>query len=153
MDIRPLKTDADYRSALKEIESLMTASFGSPEGERLDVMATLVEAYERNHYPMDLPSPIDAIKFRMEQKELLPKDLVPIFGRLNRVYEILTGKRKLTLTMIRRLNTELDIPAESLIKETPKQKTNKGLTKSIRKIASSRNIRKQTQGHQVHKAR
>jgi HTH-type transcriptional regulator/antitoxin HigA len=145
MDIRPLKTEKDYRAALSEIESLMSASLGSPEGERLDVMATLVEAYERNHYPMDLPSPVDAIKFSMEQKELLPKDLVPIFGRLNRVYEVLNGKRQLTLTMIRRLNIELDIPAESLIKEVSKRKAKKRRAKLPRKTALSRSVRRHGQ--------
>lgn len=144
MDIKPLKTEKDYRAALKEIESLMSASLGSPEGERLDVMTTLVEAYERNHYPMDLPSPVDAIKFSMEQKSLLPKDLIPIFGRLNRVYEILNGTRQLTLTMIRRLNVELDIPAESLIKEISSHKQ-KRRAKAPRKTALSRNMRRHGQ--------
>lgn len=116
MEIKPIKTDADYRAALKEVESLMAAAAGSPEGERLDVLVTLIEAYEKTHYPMDLPDPVEAIKFRMEQMGLYPKDLTPIFGRLNRVYEVLNGKRSLTLQMIRRLNVELDIPAESLIK-------------------------------------
>lgn len=116
MEIKPIKTDADYRGALKEVESLMAAAAGSPEGERLDVLVTLIEAYEKTHYPMDLPDPVEAIKFRMQQRGLYPKDLTPIFGRLNRVYEVLNGKRSLTLQMIRRLNAELDIPAESLIK-------------------------------------
>jgi HTH-type transcriptional regulator / antitoxin HigA len=143
MDIKPLKTEKDYRAALGEIESLMAASLGSPEGERLDVMATLVEAYERAHYPMDLPSPVDAIKFSMEQKELLPKDMVPIFGRLNRVYEVLSGKRQLTLAMIRRLNVELDIPAESLIKQVSGRKPKAGRAKPPRRAASSRSVRRQ----------
>lgn len=117
VNIRPIKTDADYRAALGEIEGLMTATSGSPDGERLDVLVTLVEAYERKHYPMDLPDPVEAIKFQMEQKGLYPKDLTPIFGRLNRVYEVLNRKRSLTLNMIRKLNADLDIPAESLIKK------------------------------------
>ncbi len=116
MEIKPIKADADYRGALKEVKSLMAAAAGSPEGERLDVLVTLIEAYEKTHYPMDLPDPVEAIKFRMQQMGLYPKDLTPIFGRLNRVYEVLNGKRSLTLQMIRRLNVELDIPAESLIK-------------------------------------
>ncbi len=120
MEIKPIKTDADYRGALKEVESLMAAAAGSPEGERLDVLVTLIEAYEKTHYPMDLPDPVEAIKFRMQQMGLYPKDLTPIFGRLNRVYEVLNGKRSLTLQMIRRLNVELDIPAESLIKAPPR---------------------------------
>jgi HTH-type transcriptional regulator / antitoxin HigA len=120
MDIRPIRTDDDYRAALNEIESLMSAEFGTPEGDRLDVLATLVEAYEARHFPMDLPSPVDAIKFSMEQKGLTPKDLEPMIGRLNRVYEILNGTRKLTLPMILRLHEGLGIPAEVLIRQ-PKE--------------------------------
>ena len=117
MEIKPIRTKTDYRAALKKIEALMSARAGSPEGERLDVMVTLVEAYERKHYPLDLPDPVEAIKFRMEQMALAPKDLVPMIGQINRVYEILNRKRPLTLQMIRRLHRELGIPAESLIKD------------------------------------
>ena len=117
MEIKPIRTKTDYRAALKEIETLMPARAGSPEGERLDVMVTLVEAYEKKHYPFDLPDPVEAIKFRMEQMSLAPKDLVPMIGQINRVYEILARKRPLTLQMIRRLHRKLGIPAESLIKE------------------------------------
>ena len=117
MEIKPIRTKTDYRAALKKIETLMSARAGSPEGERLDVMVTLVEAYERKHYPLDLPDPVEAIKFRMEQMALAPKDLVPMIGQINRVYEILNRKRPLTLQMIRRLHQKLGIPAESLIKE------------------------------------
>lgn len=116
MDIKPIRTDDDYRAALREVESLMLAEFGSPAGDRLDILATLVEAYESKHFPMELPDPIDAIKFSMEQKGLTPKDLEPMIGRLNRVYEILSGKRPLTLPMIWRLHEGLGIPAEALIK-------------------------------------
>jgi len=115
MEIKPIRTKADYRAALREIESLMDARAGSPEGERLDVLATLVEAYEARHYPLDLPDPVEAIKFHMEQGGLTAKDLVPMIGRVNRVYEILNRKRPLTLKMIWRLHSELGIPAESLI--------------------------------------
>lgn len=117
MEIKPVKTKADYRAALKEIETLMSARAGSREGERLDVMVTLVEAYEKKHHPLDLPDPVEAIKFHMEQMALAPKDLVPMIGQINRVYEILNRKRPLTLQMIRRLHRKLGIPAESLIKE------------------------------------
>jgi HTH-type transcriptional regulator/antitoxin HigA len=116
MDIKPIKTEADYRAALREIETLMDAAPDSAAGERLDVLVTLVEAYERQQYPLDLPDPVEAIKFRMEQLGLAPKDLQPMIGRLNRVYEILNHKRPLTLKMIWRLHKELGIPAESLIK-------------------------------------
>ncbi len=117
MDIRPIRNEADYRSTLKEIDSLMDAEFGTPEGERLDVLATLVEAWERKHYPMDLPDPIEAIRFVMDQRDLTVKDLEPLIGRSNRVYEVLSRKRPLTLKMIWRLHTELGIPAESLIRQ------------------------------------
>src|SRR5258705_13704310 len=117
MEMKPIKTKADYRAALKKIEALMSARAGSPEGERLDIMVTLVEAYEKKHYPLDLPDPVEAIKFRMEQMALAPKDLVPAIGQINRVYEVLNRKRPLTLQMIRRLHRKLGIPAESLIKE------------------------------------
>ncbi|NDU93154.1 MAG: transcriptional regulator [Ferrovum sp.] len=136
MEIKPIKTAADYRAALKEVESLMAAAAGSPEGERLDVLVTLIEAYEKTHYPMDLPDPVEAIKFRMEQMGLYPKDLTPIFGRLNRVYEVLNGKRSLTLQMIRRLNVELDIPAESLIKAPSRLPAGKRRSMSRRPIAA-----------------
>ncbi|HEX7218263.1 MAG TPA: transcriptional regulator [Burkholderiales bacterium] len=117
MNIKPIRTKADYRAALKEIEALMNAAAGTPEGERLDVLATLVEAYERKHFPMDLPDPVEAIRFRMEQSGLSPKDLVPMIGQLNRVYEVLGRKRPLTLKMVWRLHRDLGIPAESLIKQ------------------------------------
>ena len=117
MEIKPVKTKADYRAALKEIETLMSARAGSSEGERLDVLVTLVEAYEKKHYRFDLPDPVEAIKFRMEQMALAPKDLVPMIGQINRVYEVLNRKRPLTLQMIRQLHKKLGIPAESLIKE------------------------------------
>jgi HTH-type transcriptional regulator/antitoxin HigA len=117
MNIKPIKTKVDYRAALKEIEALMTARAGSPDGERLDILATLVEADEKRHFHFDLPDPVEAIKFRMEQMALAPKDLVPMIGQINRVYEVLNRKRPLTLQMIRRLHQKLGIPAESLIKE------------------------------------
>lgn len=117
MDIKPIKTKSDYRATLKEIESLMTAKANTPEGERLDVLVTLVEAYEARHFPLELPDPIEAIKFQMDQKGLSPKDLEPMIGRMNRVYEILNYKRPLTLKMIWKLHTELGIPAESLIRQ------------------------------------
>jgi HTH-type transcriptional regulator / antitoxin HigA len=117
MDIRPIKTEADYRATLKEIDSLMRADSGTPEGERLDLLVTLVEAYERKHYPLDLPDPVEAIKFAMDQRGLTVKDLEPMIGRSNRVYEVLSHKRPLTLKMIWKLHKELGIPAESLIKQ------------------------------------
>ena len=115
MNVKPIKTDMDYRQALKQIESLMSAEAETPEGDRLDVLATLVEAYERVHFPMDLPDAVEAIKFRMEQQGLTIEDLEPVIGRKNRVYEILARKRPLTLRMIKGLHIRLGIPAESLL--------------------------------------
>jgi HTH-type transcriptional regulator / antitoxin HigA len=116
MDIAPLKTKADHRRALKQIEGLMRAKRDTPDGDRLDVLVTLVEAFEAKHYPIDLPDPVEAIKYHMEQTGLEPRDLVPFIGNRNRVYEVLNRKRPLTLRMVWRLHKGLDIPAESLIK-------------------------------------
>ena len=116
MDIRPIKTDADYRAALNDIENLMMAEPDTVEGEKLDILVTLVEAYEAKHFPMDLPDPVEAIKFEMERKGLTVKDLEPMIGKSNRDYEILNHKRSLTLKMIWKLHEGLGIPAESLIK-------------------------------------
>lgn len=120
MDIKPIRTDADYHAALREVESLMTADFGTREGDRLDVLATLVEAYEAKHFPMEVADPVEAIKFQMDQKGLTVKDLEPMIGRSNRVYEVLNRIRPLTLPMIWRLHTGLGIPAEVLI-QPPKR--------------------------------
>ncbi len=118
MHITPIRTEEEYRETLRRIETLMQAEAGTPEGDQLDVLTTLVEAYERKAYPMDLPDPVEAIKFHMEQNCMTAKDLQPIIGRMNRVYEILNRTRPLTLPMIRKLHGQLGIPAESLIKET-----------------------------------
>lgn len=123
MDIKPIKTDTDYRVALKEIESLMMAMPDTPEGEKLDVLVTLIEAYEAKHYPIDLPDPVAAIRFEMEQKGLSPKDLEPMIGRSNRVYEVLSRKRSLSLNMIRKLHNSLGIPANVLIQPYPEANT------------------------------
>ena len=116
MDIKPIKTDVDYQAALIEIENLMAAELDTPQGEKLDVMVTLIEAYEAKHFPMGLPDPVEAIKFEMERKGLTVKDLEPMIGKPNRVYEILNRKRSLTLKMIWSLHKGLGIRAESLIK-------------------------------------
>ena len=118
MNIKPIKTDTDYRTALKEVETLMTVEPNTPEGEKLDILVTLIEAYERKHFPLDLPDPVEALKFEMEQKGLTVKDLEPMIGKSNRVYEVLNRKRALTLRMIQKLHQELGIPAESLIKQS-----------------------------------
>jgi HTH-type transcriptional regulator/antitoxin HigA len=121
MEIRPIKTKRDYRRALNEIEGLMNAKRGTPEGDRLDVLVTLVQAFEAKHYPIDLPDPIEAIKYHIEQNGLEPRDLVPYIGSRNRVYEVLNRKRPLSLQMIWRLHKGLGIPAESLIKVAKKR--------------------------------
>lgn len=117
MDIFPIRTKRDYESALEVIEGLMSAKRNTPDGDRLDVLVTLVEAFESRHFPLDLPNPIAAIRFAMEQRGLTAKDLVPYIGRPNRVYEVLNGKRPLTMTMVWKLHNGLGIPAESLIKQ------------------------------------
>ncbi|WP_153109878.1 helix-turn-helix domain-containing protein [Propionivibrio limicola] len=118
MEIRPIHTEADYKAALQVVSAYFDnePEPGTPDGDRFEVLLTLVEAYEAKHYPVELPDPIEAIKFRMEQGGLTPKDLVPAIGRLNRVYEILARKRPLTLAMIWRLHEKFGIPAESLIR-------------------------------------
>lgn len=116
MDIAPIKSHRDYRRALREIERLMNARRNSPEGDRLDVLVALVEAWERKHYAFDLPDPVEAIRYHMEQNGLQARDLIPFIGSRNRVHEVLNRKRELTLNMIRRLHQGLGIPAESLIK-------------------------------------
>ena len=116
MNITPIKTQRDYRRALKDVEGLMMAKRGTPDGDRLDVLVTLVEAWEAKHYPLDLPDPIEAIKYHLDQSGLAPRDLSPFIGSRNRVYEVLNRKRPLTLKMIWRLHDGLGIPAESLIK-------------------------------------
>ncbi len=120
MEIKPIKTAKDYRAVLREIEGLMLAKANTPDGDRLDVLVTLVEAYERAHFPMDLPDAVEAIKFRMEQQGLTVDDLAPLIGRKNRVYEILNRTRPLTLRMIEGLHATFGIPAESLLKQSGK---------------------------------
>ncbi|MGK5094269.1 hypothetical protein WDW89_19920 [Deltaproteobacteria bacterium TL4] len=115
MTIEPIKTEADYDKTLARIEKLMDAEADTPEGDELDVLVTLVEAYEKKHSPIASPDPVEAIKFRMEQLGLRQKDLEPFMGSSGRVSEILNRKRELTLSMIRILHAELNIPLESLI--------------------------------------
>ena len=118
MKIHPIRTEEDYRVALREVSALFDhePEPRSPEAERFEILLTLIAAYEAKHFPIDLPDPVEAIKFRMDQSGLTAKDLVPAIGRLNRVYEILSRKRPLTLNMIRKLHETLGIPAESLIR-------------------------------------
>src|SRR5580700_5823270 len=120
-ELKPIRTKTDYEKALSEVERLWGAKSCSREGDRLDVLATLIDAYEAEHYPMDPPDPIEAIKFRMEQQGLTRRDLEEIIGTRTRIAEVLNRKRGLSIAMIRRLNERLGIPAEVLIR--PSRKT------------------------------
>jgi HTH-type transcriptional regulator/antitoxin HigA len=115
-DLKPIRSERDYDQALAEVEELWGAKAGTPKGDRLDILATLIEAYETEHYPMDPPDPIQAIKFRMEQQGLTRKDLEEILGTRTRVSEVLNRKRGLSINMIRALHDKLGISAEILIR-------------------------------------
>ena len=117
--VRPVRTEADYDAALRDINALMDARPGTPDGDRLDVLVTLVQAYEARHHPVAPPDPVDAIRFRMEQSGLTPRDLEPYIGSRARVSEVLNRRRALTLPMIRRLADGLQIAAEVLVREAP----------------------------------
>jgi HTH-type transcriptional regulator/antitoxin HigA len=119
--VKPIRTEADYETALAEVERLWGAKAGTPKGDRLDVLATLIDAYENEHYPMDPPDPIQAIKFRMDQQGLSRKDLEGIIGTRTRIAEVLNGRRGLSINMIRRLNQKLGIPADILIRRSRKR--------------------------------
>lgn len=120
-DIKPIRTERDYEAALKTVERLWGAKVGTPEGDRLDVLATLIDVYESEHYPMDPPDPIEAIKFRMEQQGLTRRDLEEIIGTRTRIAEVLNRKRGLSITMIRRLHERLGISADVLIRPSRKK--------------------------------
>jgi HTH-type transcriptional regulator/antitoxin HigA len=124
MNLKPIRNDADHETALREIERLWGAAEGTSQGDRLEILTTLVEAWEEMRFPMDLPDPIEAIKFRLEQQGENQKSLVGILGSRTRVYEVMRRDRPLSLPMIRQLNRHLHIPAEVLIRpvRTKKQK-------------------------------
>ena len=119
-EIRPIRTKRDYETALKDVERLWGAKAGTPDGDRLDVLATLIDAYETEHHPMDPPDPIEAIKFRMEQQGLTRRDLEEIIGTRTRIVEVLSRKRGLSIAMIRRLHERLGISAEAVIRPSRK---------------------------------
>ncbi len=119
MQIRPIRDNADYEEALREVELLWSAEPNSPEGDRLEVLSILIEHYEDETFPFDLPEPVEAIQFRMEQMELTRADIQSLFGGRSKVSEVFSGKRRLSLSMIRRLHAELAIPLEVLIQEMP----------------------------------
>ena len=116
MEIRPIRTDEEYRAALMEIERLWDARPGTAEGDHVEVLATLAEAYEAQHHPVPAPDPIAAIEFMMEQKGLTRRDLEPAIGSRGRVSEVLNRKRPLTLPMVRSLSVLLDIPTDVLVR-------------------------------------
>ena len=120
-DVKPIRTKRDYEAALKEVERLWGSKIGTREGDRLDVLATLIDAYEAVQFPIDPPDPVEAIKFRMEQQGLTRKDLEPLIGTRTRVAEVLNRRRNLSIGMIRRLHQRLGISAEVLIRPTRKQ--------------------------------
>ena len=115
-EVKPIRTAADYHAALKEVERLWGSKSGTPDGDRLDVIATLIDAYESQHEPVDKPDPVEAIRLRMEQQGLTRKDLEPLLGSRMRVSEVLNGRRALSIAMIRRLHAELGIAADVLIR-------------------------------------
>jgi HTH-type transcriptional regulator / antitoxin HigA len=139
-DLKPIRSEADYEHALAEVERLWGSMSGTPNGDRLDVLATLIEAYEEKHYPIDVPDPVEAIKFRMEQQGLTRKDLEPLIGTRTRISEVLNGKRALSIAMIRRLVEKLGIPAEVLIKP-PSLVSRRGAAAPTRpRLASKRGV-------------
>jgi HTH-type transcriptional regulator/antitoxin HigA len=115
MDVKPIRSEGDYDQALRRVEKFWGSPRGTTERDELEVLVTLIEAYEREHYPIDLPDPIAAIKFRLEQSGKDLGALIGIIGQRTRVYEVMRGDRPLSLNMIRKLNKELEIPAEILI--------------------------------------
>ena len=116
MDIKPIKTEADHQAALREIEHLMSAAPNTPDGDRLDILTTLVEAYEAKHHPIGAPDPIEAILHRMEALSLDRLALEPLIGHRGRVSEVLSRKRPLTLEMIRRISAAMNISADVLVR-------------------------------------
>jgi HTH-type transcriptional regulator/antitoxin HigA len=120
MEAKPIRSESDYEQALRRVEELWGAPSGGREGDELEVLVTLVEAYEREHYPIDLPDPVEAIKFRLEQAGKDVRALIGIIGQRTRVYEVMRGDRPLSLNMIRKLHQELRIPAEVLIQPSRK---------------------------------
>lgn len=138
MEIKPIRTEADYDRALRRVEELWGALKGSPRGDELDVLVTLVEAYEDGHYPIDLPDPIEAVKFRLEQQGKDLRALIGIIGQRTRVYEVMRGDRPLSLNMIRNLHEELGIPAEVLIQPAVR----KGKRRARRKTTKAEGVRR-----------
>ena len=117
MDIRLIKTEADYRKVLSRLESVFDAPVGTPESDEADILGLLIDEYEKKHYPIEAPDPIEAIKIRMEEMQLKQKDLIPAIGGKSRVSEVLNRKRKLTVEMVRNLAARLNLSANLLIND------------------------------------
>jgi HTH-type transcriptional regulator/antitoxin HigA len=142
MQIQPVRSEAEHDAAVERIAQLMGAELGTMASDELEILVTLVDAYETKHFPMNVPDPVTILKFQMEQKGLTRKDLEPMIGSRARVSEILTGKRALTLPMIRRLHQEMDIPVDLLVGATaaPPRRTRHNLRKypvSVSRVAST----------------
>ena len=139
MDIYPIKTEADYQVALAEIQSLFDAAPNTPQGDKLEVLATLVEAYEEKHFPIPAPDPIEAVRYFMDSRGLTRKDLEPYIGNRARVSEVLNRKRPLTLRMIQRLHNTLGVPADMLLKpyQASRRPANKALPGTARPHSTS----------------
>ena len=117
MEISPIKTEKNYKRALERLEEIFDAELGSKDGDELEILSILIEKYEKENFPIGMPDPIEAIKFRMEQLGMKQKDLAEVVGLKSRVSEILNKKRKLTIDMIRKLSKSLSIPTEVLIQD------------------------------------
>jgi HTH-type transcriptional regulator / antitoxin HigA len=130
MEIKPIKTETDYSAAMRRIEAVWGAAQGTRESDELGILVTLAEAYERQHHPIDLPDPVEAIKFRLEQEGKDYRSLIGVIGQRTRVYEVMRRARPLSLNMIRKLHRRLEIPAEVLIQ--PGRKPVRRLTRSLR---------------------
>jgi HTH-type transcriptional regulator / antitoxin HigA len=120
-EVKPIRSEADYEAAMEEVAALWGAKSGTPDGDRLDVLATLIDVYEAKHHALDAPDPIEAIKFRMEQQGMTRRDLEGIIGTRTRIAEVLNRKRGLSIDMIRRLHDQLGIPADVLIRPSRKK--------------------------------
>ena len=138
MNLRPIKTEDDYRAALAEIEGIFQAEPGTPDGDRLDILTLMVEAYEEQHYPIPPPSPLDALEYHLESRGLTRRDLEPYLGSRARVTEVMNRRRALTIDMIRRLHQGLGISAEVLIQSYPLVKSPASRTRRTTAIAAAR---------------
>jgi HTH-type transcriptional regulator/antitoxin HigA len=142
MKIRPIRSESDYGQALRRAEALWGAPLNTPDGDELEILVALIETYEREHFPVSLPGPIDAIKFRLEQMGADDKALIGILGQRTRVYEVLQGKRQLSLNMIRKLHSKLGIPAAVLIQPVAPKRAKVSRRRPAAKASTRRAVRK-----------